>query len=86
MMNASQTCALGGAVLMAGTIAAMQRLSTENHLGLPAASVGPTLIVLSRNVATCYNKTLYNQHTNRLVAQATAHSTSRLKSLSISSV
>lgn len=45
-----QTCAFSRAVLMAGTIAAVQRLSAENHLGL---SDGTILIVLSRNVATC---------------------------------
>lgn len=47
------------------------------------------LIVLLRNVATCYNRTLYNQHTattKRLIDQATAHSTSWLKSLSISPI
>lgn len=36
--NATQTCAFGGAVLMAGTIAGMHRLSTENHLGSCLAS------------------------------------------------
>lgn len=45
-----QTCAFSRAVLMAGTIAAVQRLSAENHLGLPDGTI---LIVLSRNVATC---------------------------------
>lgn len=45
MINGIQTCAFGGAMLMAGTIAAMQRLSAEYHLGLFVASVDPIYLL-----------------------------------------
>jgi len=83
--DASQTCAFSRAVLMAGTIAAVLRLSAKNHLGLTG---GLILIVLSRNVATCtivpvVQSTLHHVENHR-PGYSSFHSTGQHKSPSTS--